>query len=189
MRKLIVQEFITIDGFAAKENNSLDFMPQAADAPTENSVEQHQWQFMDSIDTVLVGRNTYELFAAYWPEAKERIASKLNALHKFVCTTTLKDAPWGRYRPAAVIHHEIPGRLADLKKQPGKHIVVWGSLQLVHSLVPTGLIDEYQLIICPFVIGRGKPLFPPTANRSSLRLAGAKTMDGSYVLLRYEVSL
>ena len=188
MRKLIVQEFITIDGFAATESNGLDFMPKALPVDTENSVEQNQWQFVDTIDTMLIGHNTYEMFVNYWPLAVERIAGKLNALTKIVCSTTLDTAPWGNHTAASVIQRDTAQRVGEIKKQAGKHIVIWGSIQLVHSLLHTGLIDEFQLIVCPAVIGKGKPLFPATASLQGLQLAGTKTMDGGFVLLQYNTS-
>lgn len=187
MRKLIVQEFITIDGFAATETGGLDFMPQASDKDAQRSVEDNQWQFLDRIDTMVIGRNTYQMFVGYWPEAQERIAPKLNALNKIVCSTTIRHAPWGNHSPAFVIRADVPGKLRALKKEDGKDIVIWGSIQLVHSLIETALVDEYQLFICPSVIGKGRPLFPESASIKGMRLATTKAMDG-FVLLQYEVT-
>ncbi|RYD56214.1 MAG: reductase [Sphingobacteriales bacterium] len=159
MRKLIVQEFVTIDGFAAEQNGELDFMPKDSPQDGEHSVENYQWQFLDTLDTMVIGRNTYEMFVQYWPTATERIAPKLNAMNKVVCSTELDKAPWGNYEPATVISSNVKEEMEKLKQQQGKDVIIWGSIWLVQSLVSSSVIDEYQIVVCPSVIGSGKSLF------------------------------
>ena len=183
MRKLIAQEFVTLDNFAAGLHDELDFMPQTTPGDWTDSVEQNQWDFVQTIDTMILGRNTYQMFADYWPCATERMAPVINALNKFVCSRTLRDAPWGDSGSVSIIHNDIPKQIEELKKQPGKDIVIWGSIALVQSLCETQLVDEYQFIISPVILGAGKKLFPE--RQLDLEFGDAKVLEGGYLLLKY----
>jgi len=142
---------------------------------------------VDSIDTMILGANTYKMFVSYWPEATQEGAfgEKLNSLSKYVVSSTLEDAPWGKWEGAELISNKPMEAIAKLKQKSGKDIVVWGSLTLAESLMKDGLIDEYQLWVCPIVLGKGKPLFAGDSTLP-LTLLEAKTYDAGMVLLRYQ---
>lgn len=190
MRKLIVQEFVTIDLYAATTNGKLDFMPSPSDQQhVDDSIEEYQFEFIDSLDTCLLGRNTYQMFARFWPDATtktEIIADKLNAMPKIVFSHTLEKAPWGKWEPARIEKGSAAETIKRLKQQQGKNMIIWGSLILAQSLMKTGLIDEYSLMICPSVIGNGRKLFPDDFSSSNYKLLETKTFYSGTVMLRYE---
>jgi dihydrofolate reductase len=189
MRKLTVQEFVTIDGFAAAPDGALDFMPAGGQTPIDPQIERDQLRFIeDEVDTMLLGRTTYRMFNEYWPTAaadNEIITDELNALSRVVASRTLDRAPWGDRGDEATIVRDGVEAAAALRRQPGKGVVVWGSLTLAQSLLRAGLVDECQLYVCPNVLGAGQPLFAPGAGLRAMRLLEARRYDSGVILLRY----
>ena len=146
-------------------------------------------RFIDTIDTIVLGRATYELFAGYWPTATgddKPFADKLNAIPKLVFSKTLARAPWGSWEEAAISRDDPRDEIPRLKAQEGKDLVVWGSLTLVQSLAEASLVDEYQLWLLPVVLGGGRPLFAEGVESVSMTLLEAKTSINGATLLRYE---
>ena len=188
MSKLIVQEFVTIDGFAAAPDGALDFMPSGDKTPIDPQIERDQLRFIqDEVDTMLLGRTTYQTFVDYWPTAaaeNEIITNDLNALSKVVASRTLDHAPWGDRDEATIVRDGVEAA-TELKRQSVKGVVVWGSLTLAQSLMQAGLVDECQLYLCPNVLGAGKPLFAPDAGLQAMRLLDTKRYDSGVILLRY----
>ena len=186
MRKVILQEWVTIDGFAAGPNGETDFV---ASPEFNKSSDDDVLRFMDTIDTILLGAVTYRLFVDFWPATTtdtEIIADKLNATPKIVFSKTLDKAPWGKWDEAVVVKKSATEEIIKLKKQPGKSMVLWGSISLAQSLMKVGLIDEYQLRICPVAIGNGKQLFPDDIGTLNMKHLETKTYDSGMVLLRYQ---
>jgi dihydrofolate reductase len=190
MRKVILQEFVTLDGLAAGPNNSVDFVP--ASTRGDRSFGEEQTALLDAIDAILLGRVTYQLFADYWPKVSDRdekpFADKLNAIPKVVFSRTLDRAPWGRFAPARVVSTSPAQEVATLKQQPGKQMIVWGSISLAQSLINARLIDEYRLVICPVVLGSGRPLFLDKVPALKMKLLIARTHDLGAVTLTYAPS-
>mgnify|MGYP001161893550 CR=1 FL=1 len=187
MRKVILQQFVTIDGFAADTDGGMRFQQDYV-SKNDKSFQEDALRFLDTVDTMVLGANTYNMFAQYWPGAtgeEGEFAQKLNSLSKVVASSTLKSAPWGEWE-AAEITDNPSERLAQLRQQKGKDIVIWGSLALTHSLMKEGWIDEYQLRVCPAATGSGKPLFPRGSDLYNLKLLETKSYDKGMVLLRYE---
>lgn len=189
MSKLIVQEFVTIDGFAAAGDGALDFMPSGDRTPVDPQIERDQLRFITAeVDTMLLGRTTYQMFNDYWPTAaaeNEIITNELNALSKVVASRTMDRAPWGDSGEQATIARDGVEAAAALRRQSGKGVVVWGSLTLVQSLLRAGLVDEFQLYLCPSVLGAGKPLFAADAGLRAMRLVDVERYDSGVILLRY----
>jgi dihydrofolate reductase len=187
MRKVILQEFVTLDGLAAGPNDNVDFVP--ASTRGDRTFGKDQMALIDTIDTILLGRVTYEMFAGYWPNGTEGddkpFADKLNAIPKMVFSKTLGRAPWGKWDAATVVKNSAAAEVAKLKKQSGKDMVAWGSISLAQSLVNERLIDEYQLVICPVVLGAGRPLFRDKVDTLDVKLLKAKTYDLGTVSLKY----
>ncbi|HJU90997.1 MAG TPA: dihydrofolate reductase family protein [Gemmatimonadaceae bacterium] len=188
MRRVILQEFVSLDGHAAASDGSVDFVPAAMSG--DQSFGQRQLGFIDSVDTMLLGRKTYELFAGHWPNVtsgEDRdFAEKINALNKVVFSTTLDRAPWGKFPPARIVKGNPAAEVARLKKERGKDMVLWGSLSIAQALARDGVIDDYQLIICPIVFGSGKPLFSDSAKPRDLKLRSTRPFDRGAVLLDYQ---
>jgi dihydrofolate reductase len=188
MRKVIVQEFVTLDGFAAGPNGEIDFITESGgDAdPTRGPFVEDQLAFIGTLDAMLLGAVTYRMFAAYWPEQTretQAIADALNETPKLVFSRTLERAPWGDWEEARVVS-DAADEVRKLKAEPGKHMVVWGSLTLAQSLAREGLVDEYHLFLCPTALAEGRPLFAEA--QPVLRRLDAKTYEGGLVSLRYE---
>jgi dihydrofolate reductase len=189
MRKVVVQQFVTLDGYAAGPNGELDFVTESgAEAdPTSGPFVDKQLAFIESLDTILLGAVTYRMFAAYWPEQTtetQAIADALNATPKVVFSSMLESAPWGSWEPARLVSGSAAEEVRRLKAEPGKDIVVWGSLALSDSLMRNGLVDEYRLQICPVVLGRGKRLFEEGLATQSLTHLETNTYD-EMVAVRY----
>ena len=188
MRNVILQEFVTLDSFAADSNNGVDYIPAATQG--DQSFGRHQLGFMDSIDTILLGRVTYKMFAEYWPEVTsgedKQFADKLNAIPKIVFSKTLDRAPWGKWPDAEIVKTNAAKEVAKLKQGSGKDMVIWGSISLAQSLMAEGVIDEYQLVVCPVVLGSGKPLFRHKLDSAGLKLLKTKSFDLGTVLLAYK---
>lgn len=186
MRKLILQEWLSLDGFAVDKDGKLDFFP-ATDK--DQFSDRDQLAFLDSVDTILLGRRTYELFVDFWPTAstdREVIADRLNMLPKLVFSNTLRQAPWGEWRPAQVVRGDALTEIRRLKTQNGRHMVLWGSLSLAQALIAADLIDEYHFQICPTMVGAGRRLFPDREGYTRLRRVGVRTYDTGVVFLHYE---
>jgi dihydrofolate reductase len=188
MKSVILQEFVSVDGLAAGANDSVDYIP--ASMQGDQRFGQRQMKFLDSIDTILLGRVTYEMFAGYWPNVTtgddEPFADKLNAIPKVVVSKTLKSAPWGKWGDAKIVKSNATTEVAKLREGSGKGIVLWGSLSLAQTLMKNGLIDEYQLIVCPVVLGNGRPLFPAKTPSFGLKLVESQSFDRGAVLLTYK---
>ena len=185
MRKLILEEWLSLDGYAADKNGKLDFFPSTE---ANKYSDQDQLKLLDSVDTILLGRKTYELFADFWPTATtdtEIIADRLNEIPKLVFSNSLKKAPWGKWPDAQVVPGEATEALKKLKRQEGKNMVLWGSISLAQALMKENLIDEYHLQICPTVVGGGRPLFPDLEGYKNLKLVDFRKYDTGVMFLRY----
>ncbi|MEP7189163.1 MAG: dihydrofolate reductase family protein [Roseiflexaceae bacterium] len=175
MRKLIVSENVTLDG--VMESPDLSYQ-------SEDMAEVVQAQML-AADALLLGRVTYQEFAAYWPfqtNDAAGVADYINKVAKFVVSSTLANADW---RNTTILGGNVAEEIAKLKQQSGKDIVVTGSGALVHSLMPLNLIDEYRLFVNPLVVGRGKRLFPAGIDQK-LQLVESKTFSSGALMLRYQ---
>ena len=134
----------------------------------------------------LLGRLTYEIFAAYWPtvtDGEDEIARALNSLPKYVASTTLNEAKWDG---TTLIKGDVAEEVARLKEQPGRDILVVGSSGLAQTLMHHDLIDEYQLWLHPIVLGNGKRLFREDSPTTALRLVDSRIAGSGLVILTYE---
>jgi dihydrofolate reductase len=135
-------------------------------------------------DALLFGRRTYDGFAAVWPTVKDDtgFAERINAMPKFVATTTMKDAGW---KNATVIARDLTNQVQALKQRFSRDILIYGSASIVHELLPAALIDEFRLMVYPTVLGRGKRLLPDGV-KSDVTLLECSQFDSGIVLLRYQ---
>jgi dihydrofolate reductase len=182
MRRLIFQEYVTLDGYAAGPDGGLGFFDAIASHPDDDNL-----QLLESVDTMLLGAETYRLFAGYWPteaSADQPIADKLNALRLVVVSTTLRSAPWGAYEPGLVVR-DLDAVRALKAEQSGKDIILWGSITLFQSLLRVGLVDEVQLRIAPVLLGAGRSAFPAGGSPVGLELIEARPWGAGGVLVRY----
>jgi dihydrofolate reductase len=193
MKKLVVGEFLTLDG-----------VMQAPSYPwedTEGGFKYGGWQMpyfddekgkiigelIAAADALLLGRATYQIFAAYWPNAPKDdpigVGDKLNSIPKYVVSTTLDKVEWNN---STLIKKNVEEEVAKLKQQPGSGLLyVTGSGKLAQSLMKAGLVDEYVLMIHPIILGSGKRLFENGVGPMYLKLVDSKTTGSGVVILTY----
>jgi dihydrofolate reductase len=137
-------------------------------------------------DAFLLGRMTYQIFRGHWPhvtDADDPIASKLNALPKYVASTTLASVDWHN---SYLLGGDVAAEVAKLKQQPGNELQVHGSGTLAQTLIDHDLIDEYRLLFFPVHLGSGKKLFRDGTRAAALRLTGATTTSTGVIIATYE---
>jgi dihydrofolate reductase len=187
MRKLVIQEFVTLDGLAAGPDDSVDFIP--ASTAGDRKFGKEQVALMDTLDTMLLGRVTYQMFSGFWPKVTEgeekEFADRFNGLPKVVFSKTLERAPWGKWKEGRIVRGSVVDEVTRLKGQPGKNILVSGSISIAQALIGAGLVDEYRLVICPVVLGRGRPLFRDGVAPIEMDLVQASALDRGAVSLTY----
>ena len=165
----------------------MDFFTSISPEEAQYS-DADQLNFMERIDTILLGRKTYELFVDFWPGAttdKEVIADKLNETPKIVFSNTIAKAPWGKWPEARVVPGEATDAIRKLKQLPGKDMVMWGSISLAQAMIHANLIDEYHLQLCPVLTGGGRQLFPPLSSLMQLALLKVKQYDTGLISATY----
>jgi dihydrofolate reductase len=187
MRRVVLQEFVSLDGLAAGENDSVAFIP--ASTQGDQSFGREQLALMDAIDAILFGAVTYRMFAGFWPnvtEGEEKpFADKVNATPKVVFSKTLERASWGSWDEARIVKGSAVDEVTRLKGEPGRDMLIWGSISLAQSLMAAKLIDEYRLVLCPVVLGSGKPLFGDELASIPMHLVNVQRLDRGVVSLTY----
>jgi dihydrofolate reductase len=186
MKQLILEEWLSLDGFAEDANGKTEFFPTTQE---NKQSDEEQLRFLEGIDTILLGRKTYQIFADYWPTPKansEILAPRLNEIPKVVISNTLDKAPWGKTSNAKIIGGDAIKTVQSLKEQSKKDIVIWGSLSLAQSLIEAQLINEYRLHICPTAVGSGRRLFPDTDVYKSFELKETRNYDTGVIFLKYK---
>jgi dihydrofolate reductase len=183
MRRVIASEYVTLDGVMeapGSEDSLGDRGGWSFTYANDEAAEFKSAELMAS-DALLLGRVTYEIFAASWPAQKGEFADRINRLPKYVVSTTLATAEWEN---SHLIQDDVAEAVAALKDQPGQDILLYGSADLVRTLTEHGLIDEYRLMIFPLVLGTGKRLFE-NGSGASMRLVESKTLGLGVVMLTY----
>ncbi len=192
MRKVIVNEFMSLDGVVQA--------PGGADEDPSGGFEHGGWHlgYFDDLSQkwvlesiveagdFLLGRRTWEIFAAYWPNAPEEeqvIAEPLNTKLKYVASTTLSDPL--EWQNSTVLQGDVADAVAALKQQDGADVHVIGSAELVRSLIENDLVDELRLMIDPVVLGGGKGIFRDDGARRPLRLVRSEVTTTGAILATY----
>lgn len=181
MRQLIMFNMVTLDGFFAGPNGELDW--HNVDQEFNNfAIEQ-----LKSADGLVFGRVTYQMMASYWPTEAgvnddPEVAGLMNGIAKVVASRTLANAEWNNSK---VIGQNIRQEISQLKSQPGKDLLLFGSADLASTLRDLGLIDEYRTMVNPVVLGSGKPLFKNVKNKFGLSLTKTRPFRSGNVLLYY----
>ena len=183
MRELIVTEFVSLDGVMEAPGGEPGH-PHSGWTMDYHDEEQIKYKLDETLEaeSLLLGRVTYEGFAAAWPERGGAFADKMNAMPKHVVSSRLTDPEWNN---TTVIDGDVPEAVAKLKEGDGGPIVIAGSRTLVHSLIPTGLIDEYRLMIFPVALGSGARVWPDSPDKLVLELADTKRYDSGVVVNVY----
>jgi dihydrofolate reductase len=181
MRRIVVTEFVTLDGVMEDPGGAEKSKYGGWAFQFERGPEGDKFKYDELMasDALLLGRVTYEGFAAAWPSRTGEFADKMNGMAKYVVSTTLERAGWNN---STVIKSNVVGELSKLKAWEGGDILVAGSGQLVQTLTQHNLVDEYRLMVFPLLVGGGKRLFQDGGERLALRLAEAKPVGSAGVL-------
>lgn len=187
MRKIIVSEFLTLDGVMQDPGGVGEIEGGGWNIPyVDEEFGKYKFDELSASDALLLGRVTYEGFAAAWPEASHtetegEYATMMNSYPKYVVSTTLDKVVWNN---SHLIKDNLVEEVSKLKQQPGKGILIFGSGELVQTLMQRGLIDEYHLQVHPVVLGNGKRLFKD-GNNATLKLVETKPFSSGMVVLVY----
>ena len=175
MRRLIVSNNVTLDG---RVDDVLDWSIPGDD---EDFVKRNV-ELLRQSDGLILGRKSYEFFAAVWPSRSGEFPDLMNGIAKYVASTTLQDPEWENTQ---LIEGDVPEAVAKLKERPGKGLIVYGSGDLTNTLMEHDLIDEYRLWVHPVVLGRGSRFFEDGPRRMDLELVDATAIPSGVVILTY----
>ena len=184
MGRIVVTEYISVDGVVEAPSGTEEFARVGWTDDFSRGPEGDKFKVDETMasDALLLGRVTYEGFAAAWPERDGDFAEKFNSMPKYVVSSTLKDPEWTN-------SHVLTGDLAEevtrLRDEVDGDIVVHGSARLAQALIENDLVDEVRLMVFPVVLGSGKRLFAP-GGKKRLKLAESSTTSTGCVILRYE---
>jgi len=183
MRRIIAQTVVSLDGCFEGPAREIDWHN------VDEEYSQYAANLLDSVDGILFGRVTYELMADYWPtaSAQERdpaVAEKMNSLHKTVFSQTLTNVEWAH---TTLVKTDIIESIKLRKQESGKPLVILGSGMLVKELTKHRLIDEYQLMVNPVLLGSGNHLFDERSGKLQLKLVESRPFSSGNILLRYQL--
>jgi dihydrofolate reductase len=181
MRKLIVTEWMSLDGVFDAESMGLWWGPYDSD--------ERAAQIQDAIgstDAFVLGRRTYEMLGPYWSAMKNNemgVAAKLNGAPKYVVSSTLNDTSWNN---TIIIKDNWTKEVEKLKQQAGESLLLMGSGELARALLRENLVDEVRLLVTPIIVGQGKRFFDDGAGTTKLTLTKSKTLSGGVLALEYK---
>ncbi len=189
MRKLAVLTFLTLDGVmqapgGPEEDSSGGFKHGGWSVGYwDDSLAQTMTEQMSKPYDMVLGRKTYEIFAAHWPHAEDEFAAKINKARKYVASRTLTKVEW---QNSTLIKGNVAREIQKLKGQTGPELQVHGSGNLIQTLLKHGLVDELRLKIYPVALGTGKRLFAEGTVPAGLKLANSKTTPSGVIVASYE---
>jgi dihydrofolate reductase len=185
MGRIIVTEFVSLDGVIEAPGGGEDYKHGGWTFEIDRGAEGNKFKLDETLDAdaLLLGRVTYEGFAAAWPSRDDEFANKFNTMPKYVVSSTLDKPDWNN---STVLNGDVAEEVAKLKQQQDGDIVVHGSAQLVQALIEHDLVDELRLMVFPVVLGSGKRLFGDTSEKKRLRLTDSKTVGDGVSILVYE---
>jgi dihydrofolate reductase len=187
MGKIVVTEFISLDGVIEDPGGSEDYRHGGWTFEIDRGEEGDKFKLDELVEAEaqLLGRVTYEGFAAAWPTMEDGagFAEKMNAMPKYVVSSTLQEASWEN---TTVLSGELADEVARLHREVDGVILVAGSAQLVQGLLARDLVDELRLMVFPVLLGEGKRLFGDVSEKKPLRLTDSKTLGEGIALLTYE---
>jgi dihydrofolate reductase len=177
MKRLITWNMVTLDGFFAAPDGNLDWFV------FDDELERYIKETQPEVGTLLFGRVTYQMMAAYWRTAEGEIATFMNGAQKYVFSRTLDSVEWNK---TTLVKGDAVETVRKLKQQPGKDNFVFGSADFSATLMRHGLIDEYRIGLNPVVLGKGIPLFKESVEKLKLKLITTRQLKSGVVILHYE---
>jgi dihydrofolate reductase len=185
MGKIVATEYVSLDGVVEAPGGGEDFKHAGWTFEIDRGEEGDRFKLDETLNSeaLLLGRVTYEGFAAAWPSMEVEFADRFNAMPKYVVSSTLENPEWNN---STVLKGDVVEEVSRLRRAPGGDIVVHGSPQLVQTLLEHDLIDELRVMVFPVVLGTGKRLFGDTSDKKRLRLTDSRTVGDGIAILIYE---
>jgi dihydrofolate reductase len=187
MGRIVVTEFVSLDGVMEAPGGGEEYKHGGWTFEIDRGAEGDRFKLDELVEAEaqLLGRRTYEGFAAAWPKMKDEagFAEKMNTMPKYVVSSTLEEAEWEN---TTVLGGDLATEVEKLKQEVDGVILVAGSAQLVQGLVENDLVDELRLMVFPVALGSGKRLFGETADKTPLKLTDSKTVGDGIAILTYE---
>ena len=184
MARIVVTEFVSLDGVMEDPGGAEDFEHGGWTFEIERGDgDRFKMEETRESDALLLGRVTYEGFAAAWPSREGAFADKFNGMPKYVVSSTLEDPEWSN---TTVLDGDVVEEVSKLRRETPGDIVVHGSAQLVQTLLEAELVDELRLMVFPVLLGSGRRLFGSTDGKRRMRLADSKTVGDGVAILIYE---
>ncbi len=187
MSRIVATEFVSLDGVIEAPGGGEGYRHAGWTFKIDRGPEGDEFKLEETLkaEALLLGRVTYEGFAAAWPTMEGDFADKFNNMPKYVVSSTLTDPSWNN---STVLGGDVATAVAELKKSHDGDIYVHGSAQLVQALLEHDLLDELRLMVFPVILGEGKRLFGPTSDKKSLKLTDSKTVGDGVAILIYEAA-
>jgi dihydrofolate reductase len=185
MGRIVVTEFVSLDGVVEAPGGGEDYKHAGWTFGIARGEEGDKFKLDETLNSeaLLLGRVTYQGFAAAWPARNDAFAAKLNSMPKYVVSSTLEKAEWNN---TTVLRGDVVEEVSKLRQALSGDIVVHGSPQLVQTLMEHDLVDELRLMVFPVVLGTGKRLFGETSDKKNLRLVDSKTVGAGVTILVYQ---
>jgi dihydrofolate reductase len=183
--RIVVTEFVSLDGVMEAPGGGEDFRHGGWSFEINRGEAGDKFKLDETLssEALLLGRVTYEGFAAAWPSREGEFADKFNTMPKYVVSSTLEDPEWNN---STVLKGDVAEEVRKLREEQEGDIVVHGSARLVQTLVEHDLVDEFRLMVFPVVLGNGKRLFGETSDKKPLRLVDSKVVGDGVAILTYE---
>ena len=185
MGRIVITEFVSLDGVMEAPGGGEDYEHAGWTFEINRGADGDKFKLDETFasEALLLGRVTYEGFAAAWPSLEGDFADKFNSMPKYVVSSTLQKPEWSN---STVLDGDVAQEVAKLKQKHDGDIVVHGSARLVQALIEHDLVDELRLMVFPVVLGSGKRLFGDTSDKKPLRLTDSKTVGDGVAILIYE---
>jgi dihydrofolate reductase len=185
MGRIVITEFVSLDGVMEAPGGGEDYEHAGWTFEIDRGAEGDKFKLDETFasEALLLGRVTYEGFAAAWPSVENEFADKFNSMPKYVVSSTLQTAEWNN---STVLSGDVVEEVSKLKQELDGDIVVHGSARLAQALIEHDLVDELRLMVFPVVLGSGKRLFGDTSDKKRLRLTDSKTVGDGVAILIYE---
>jgi dihydrofolate reductase len=185
MARIVVTEFVSLDGVMEDPGGAEHFKHGGWTFKISQGEDGAKFKLDEARESeaLLLGRVTYQGFAAAWPSVKGEFGDKFNNMPKYVVSSTLEEAEWNN---SSVLKGDVVKEVSKLRQKPGGDIVVHGSAQLVQTLVAHDLVDELRLMVFPVVLGSGKRLFGDASEMKRLKLVDSKTVGDGIAILIYK---
>ena len=185
MGRIVVTEFVSLDGVVEDPGGSEDFKYGGWSFEFNRGEGGDKFKLDEALEAeaLLLGRVTYEGFAAAWPSREGEFADKFNGMPKYVVSSTLENPEWTN---STVLKGDVLEEVSNLKQQQDGDIVVHGSVKLVQALIEHNLVDQLRLMVFPVVLGAGKRIFGETSDKKTLRLADSQIVGDGIAILVYE---